>query len=67
MRRVILQRLSPSLVSPDGRFGQLRVVEEVPHTTTKTFCECFTVELPWKKDQPDISCVPTGNYPLLWE
>jgi hypothetical protein len=25
---------------------------------------CFTLELPWKDNQPDISCIPPGQYPV---
>lgn len=24
--------------------------------------KCFTLELPWKDNQPNISCIPTGEY-----
>ena len=26
--------------------------------------ECFTIELPWKDNQPRISCIPEGAYAL---
>ncbi|MBZ5857588.1 DUF5675 family protein [Flavihumibacter profundi] len=25
---------------------------------------CFTIELPWRKNQRNISCIPEGRYPL---
>ena len=25
---------------------------------------CFTIELPWKENQTNISCIPEGNYEL---
>lgn len=25
---------------------------------------CYTIELPWKHNQPQISCIPEGIYPL---
>lgn len=25
---------------------------------------CYTIELPWKDNQPRISCIPEGTYPL---
>jgi len=25
---------------------------------------CFTLELPWKDNQPNISCIPEGTYPV---
>lgn len=26
---------------------------------------CSTIELPWKNNQPRISCIPEGKYPLI--
>ena len=26
---------------------------------------CFTLEPPWRDNQPDISCIPAGSYPVL--
>jgi hypothetical protein len=26
---------------------------------------CFTLELPWKDNQTDISCIPEGSYPVI--
>ncbi len=28
------------------------------------FC-CYTIELPWRNNQSNISCIPTGSYPLV--
>lgn len=25
---------------------------------------CFTIELPWRNNQPMVSCIPEGRYPL---
>ncbi len=30
----------------------------------EVFC-CYTIELPWQNNQSNISCIPTGNYPLV--
>jgi len=27
---------------------------------------CFTLELPWRDNQPSLSCIPTGTYPMAW-
>lgn len=27
---------------------------------------CVSLELPWKDDQPNISCIPLGNYSCSW-
>lgn len=29
--------------------------------------ECFTLELPWKKNQKSISCIPEGKYKVIME
>jgi hypothetical protein len=28
---------------------------------------CFTLELPWEENKPNVSCVPAGEYILRWE
>jgi len=28
--------------------------------------QCFTLELPWKNNQHDISCIPIGSYDCQW-
>lgn len=28
--------------------------------------ECFTVERPWRNNQPYVSCIPEGSYRLAW-
>lgn len=38
---------------PQGTFGVLTVDKRV---------ECFTLELPWKNNEKNISCIPTGQY-----
>ena len=42
--------------SDQGTFGQL---------TFGSF-SCYTGELPWRDNAPLISCVPTGNYTVVW-
>lgn len=27
---------------------------------------CFTIELPWKDNQSNISCIPDGEYKMIW-
>lgn len=27
---------------------------------------CFTLELPWRENRPNLSCIPAGTYPLSW-
>ncbi len=26
---------------------------------------CYTIELPWRNNQSNISCIPTGTFPLV--
>lgn len=39
-----------------GTFGKL---------STGTF-ECYTVELPWRNNDPGKSCIPNGTYKCSW-
>jgi len=34
---------------------------------TSILFQCKTLELPWKENQQNISCVPPGSYPILFE
>ena len=27
---------------------------------------CFCLELPWRDNRPNVSCIPPGLYPLAW-
>jgi len=27
---------------------------------------CFTLELPWRGNRPNVSCIPPGTYPMAW-
>jgi hypothetical protein len=46
--------------SPMGTFGTLEI-----KTTRETF-KCFTVERPWENNEPMRSCIPEGDYKLVW-
>lgn len=54
MKRVILARDS---TGDEGTFGTLRL--EDSHWASG--------ELPWRDNQPDISCVPPGTYVAKWQ
>lgn len=28
---------------------------------------CYTLELPWRENQRQISCIPTGRYDCIWQ
>jgi hypothetical protein len=49
-----LQRLSQS---PSGTFGKLFDDSEE--------MLCYTAELPWLNNEPDVSCIPAGVYDLI--
>ncbi len=53
MDRIILERFE---TSDQGTFGKIRIGD-------KTF---FTGELPWRDNQPNISCIPAGTYYCQW-
>lgn len=53
MKKVILKR-RPSI--PMGTFGVISVDNLV----------LFTVELPWKDNANNVSCIPTGKYRCSW-
>ena len=53
MEKILLIR-SPS--DPQGTFGLL----------TGRLAGIFTLELPWHENQPDISCIPVGEYRVNW-
>lgn len=41
--------------------GQLFVMSD----TGQVLYQCFTLELPWKDNQRNISCIPDGRYPII--
>ena len=52
MQTIILERFA---YSPDGTFGRLKLPGG---------WSCFTVERPWKSNEPFESCIPDGVYDL---
>lgn len=54
MKRIVIKRI---LSSDSGTLGRLSV--DGVHF-------CRTLELPWKDNIPNISCVPTGTYSVVW-
>lgn len=45
-------------LSPMGVFGEL--------TVEGTQFSCYTVERPWIDNLPNVSCIPPGEYNLVW-
>lgn len=41
--------------------GQLFVLDK----NAKVVFKCYTLELPWKKNQQKISCIPEGKYKIV--
>lgn len=58
--RAVLTRLR---FTDDGVFGEFVVYDAqgVP------VFRCVTGELPWRDNQPDLSCIPEGVYRAFWE
>tara|TARA_R110000744_G_scaffold195512_1_gene314573 strand:+ start:30413 stop:30841 length:429 start_codon:yes stop_codon:yes gene_type:complete len=44
-------------------FGNLVVFDE----QGKPIFSCSTIERGWRNNQSNVSCVPVGEYPLVWE
>ncbi|WP_288370302.1 DUF5675 family protein [uncultured Algoriphagus sp.] len=57
MRTLIINR---DLQDENVTHGRLRVVE-----AGRTIFECCTLELPWRDNHVQISCIPKGEYRLL--
>lgn len=55
MRNITLQRFSQDKVT----FGKLKI-EWLPEHK-----DIYTIELPWKDNQHDISCIPAGIYRVI--
>lgn len=53
MERVLLERFESG---DQGTFGRLSVGDLV----------LFTLELPWRENQSDHSCIPEGEYQCMW-
>ena len=64
MKKMVLYRnnyLGPEIL------GHLMVFEDMENGGSKMIFECKTVELEWKNNQNNISCIPTGYYTLKYE
>lgn len=46
---------------PQQTKGELFVLDE----NAQVLFQCFTLELPWKENQQNISCIPAGRYPIV--
>lgn len=51
--KVVLSRFGST---PNGTFGSLYVEGQVLNT----------VEKPWRGNRPNVSCIPLGDYDLIW-
>ena len=59
MREVVIYR---SIDTKDVMLGNLFVIDG-----TKIIYQCKTLELPWRNNKRNVSCVPEGIYPLRYE
>lgn len=53
---MLIARLIRLITSDQGTVGRL---------TTDGF-SCYTIELPWRDNAPQISCIPKGEYHVVW-
>lgn len=72
------ERLETALAVSQLKAGEEQVTEVVLQridryaggTIGKLFVDgrfaCFTVELPWKGNRQNVSCIPAGEYDLKW-
>ena|SRR3990167_978716 len=53
MKILVLKRMS---MTPDGTYGVMLDEGKIPF--------CVTLELPWKDNKPEVSCIPKGEYQI---
>jgi hypothetical protein len=54
--RMTLKRIEET---KDGMFGELYITDEII---------CHTLELPWRENEDNISCIPAGTYKMtVWD
>lgn len=58
MNNLILTR---DLMTDQVTHGKLQIVAP----SCAILFSCFTLELPWKDNKPQISCIPPGQYKLI--
>lgn len=46
---------------PEQTKGELFVLDE----NAQVLFQCYTLELPWRENQQDISCIPKGRYSVV--
>jgi len=64
MKKILLYRnnyLGPEIL------GHLMVFEDTAVGGSRMIFECKTLELEWKNNEQNVSCVPTGYYNILFE
>ena len=64
MKKLILYRnhyLGPTIL------GNLIVLEELSNGGSRIVFDCKTIELAWKNNSRNISCVPSGFYEIVFE
>lgn len=64
MKKMVLYRnnyLGPEIL------GHLMIFEDSPIGGSKLIFECKTLELEWKNNMQNMSCVPTGFYNIEFE
>lgn len=62
MRIVIQQKRYPQYT-----LGTLTVYDYDKYPVEKSVFQCHCLQLPWENNQPNVSCIPDGIYPLVLE
>jgi len=57
MGREVFCQLRRFSTDDQGTFGLLHLIQE--------WFGCYTIELPWKDNEPFRSCIPAGTYPFV--
>lgn len=64
MKKLVLYR--NNYIGPEI-LGHLMVFEDLPKGGSRLIFECKTIELEWKNNTVNQSCVPAGFYNIEWE
>jgi hypothetical protein len=64
MKKFVLYR--NNYIGPEI-LGHLLIFEDLPNGGSRQVFECKTIELEWKNNQANVSCVPMGFYNIEYE
>lgn len=64
MKKFVLYR--NNYIGPEI-LGHLMVFEDLPNGGSRQVFECKTIELEWKNNETNVSCIPAGFYNIQFE